>query len=291
MPPTTRGTNRTQEKAQPAKHILDAGRIVGQAATQCANCRGEIVDAVTICTRCMDEIGGELRNAQNYLDELLVTATRQDAIADKHARVGGTRERPLGYRPDVSDAEHLLHATLIYWGRLVAEANGVPLYELPVAQAALMANWLTVHRETIRRHDGAARMLAELRMANTNARRLIDRPAERVYLGRCDCERELYAREGAGQVACRHCKTVHNVRQRRDLLRDIIRDHLATAADIAAGIGELHGTDINRKRINQWHSRNRLTSYGRSPDGYPLFRIGDVLDLATARPPRLHRPA
>lgn len=262
---------------------------MGQAATECANCKSAITDAVTVCTACLDAIGTELRNAQEYLRELLITATRQDVTGDKQARVGGTREQPLGYRPAVTEAETQLRSTLAYWGRLVAAANGVPLYELPVARASQLAKWLAAHRDTIKRHEGAAVLLAELRAANVAARRLIDRPAERVYLGRCTCGRELYARERAHQVVCSGCQTVHSVGERRTWLRDLIRDQYATAADIAAGIGELHGTDISRKTINQWHHRRRLTSCGLSPDGHPLFRIGDVLDLANPRPPRLHK--
>lgn len=262
---------------------------MGQAATECANCHGEITAAVVVCTNCLDQIGDELQAAQNYLRELVITATRQDRIADKQARVGGTREQPLGYRPDVAEAETLLQTTLTYWARLVAEANGAPLFELRVARASQMAEWLARHRETVQRHDGAVTLLAELRIANTNARRLIDRPAERVYLGRCACDRELYAAERARQVTCPGCQTTHNVGERRTWLRDLIRDQIATAADIAAGIGELHGHEISRKTINQWHSRHRLTPRGLSPDGHPLFRIGDVLDLSNPRPPRLHK--
>lgn len=262
---------------------------MGQPATECANCKSEITDAVTVCTACLDDIATELRTAQDCLHELVITATRQDVIGDKQARVAGTREQPLGYRPAVAEAETQLGSTLAYWGRLVAAANGVPLYELPVARASQLARWLANQRETIKRHEGAALLLAELRVANVTARRLIDRPAERVYLGRCDCERELYARERAHEVVCGGCQAVHNVGDRRTWLRDLIRDQYATAADIAAGIGELHGTDINRKTINQWHHRHRLISRGLSPDGHPLFRVGDVLDLANPRPPRLHK--
>lgn len=262
---------------------------MNQPATECANCHSEIVNAVIMCPVCLDAIAAELRDTQECLRELLVTGTRQDVIATKEARVGGTREQPLGYRPAVTEAETQIRATLAFWARLVAEANGVPLYELPVAAASEMAAWLTAHRDTIQRHDGAPTMLAQLRAVNMAARRLIDRPAERVYLGRCDCDRELYAGERAGQVTCSGCKVTHNVGQRRTWLRDLIRDQYATAADIAAGIGDLHGTDINRKTINQWHHRHRLISRGLSPDGHPLFRIGDVLDLANPRPPRLRR--
>ena len=189
QPPTTRATqNRHRRMTGFAVSILDAGRTVGQATTECANCHSEITDAVTVCTNCLDQIGTELRIAQDYLRELVVTGTRQDRIANKEARVAGTRERPLGYRPDVAEAESVFYNTLAFWGRLVAEANGVPLYELPVARASQLARFLTLQRETIRRYSGAADMLAELRATNTMARRLIDRPAERVYLGRCDCD-------------------------------------------------------------------------------------------------------
>ena len=70
---------------------------------------------------------------------------------------------------------------------------------------------------------------------------------------------------------------------RREWLLTALREHLATAAEIAMGVGELYGQRINRNTITQWYRRGRLFPHGVTRDAqHPLFRIGDVLELAEA---------
>lgn len=134
-----------------------------------------------------------------------------------------------------------------------------------------------------------------MRYAVGVTRRAIDRPPERVYLGPCDrCTHDLYASPGDPAVICGECNTTYLVDQRRRWLLHSLREHLATATEISQGIGELYGQPVNRNTIYTWHHRERLLDHGYARNTHqPLFRIGDVLDLAeqpaTRRQPRLHR--
>jgi len=220
------------------------------------------------------------------VDDLDITRSKQDVITDRHARVSGTREHPLGFRPAAAEAADLMHLTLAYWARIIAHSLGKTVRG---GTTVGLAMWLARYRETIRHHDGAADLLHQVRAAIGNARAVVDRPPERVYSGRCPCGGHLYARERAHQVACPACRKIYSVTERRSAMLAEVREHLATAAEIAAGIGELHGAQINRKTINKWSSRDRLIVRGYSIEGYPLFRIGDVLDLAVAHNSR-HTP-
>jgi hypothetical protein len=251
----------------------------------CRACARPVADQANLCGTCTDALCYELRRVPEIMDDLLITRTKQDAVATRYARVSGTRERPLGYRPAASEAADLMVLTLAYWTRIILAARG--LHTRQAASPVHNARWLARHRETIRHHDGAADLLDEIRYAIGHARETIDRPPERIYSGRCVCGGDLYARERSHQVACPVCGKVYAVADRRAAMLDEIREHLATAAEIAAGIGELHGQQINRKTINQWNSRDRLVVRGYSTDGHPLFRIGDVLDLAV--PPTRRR--
>lgn len=256
------------------------------ATPQCDSCTCPVADGANLCKNCADALCYDLRRVKTIMADLDITRSRQDVISDRNARVSGTRERPLGYRPAACEATDLMHLTLAFWARTIAHSLGATVRGGTTVGLAL---WLARHRETIRHHDGAADLLNQVRAAIGNARDVIDRPPERVYSGRCGCGADLYARERAHQVACNNCKTVHSVKARRNAMLDAVREHFATAAEIAAGIGELHGQQINRKTINKWNSRDRLEVRGYSIEGYPLFRIGDVLDLAIAHTPR-HTP-
>lgn len=253
----------------------------------CRACARPVADAARLCAGCADALCYDLRRVAEVMDDLLVTRSKQDAIAEKHARVSGTRDRPLGFRPAASEAADLLRMTLSYWARIVAYARRTPA---PGGTAVELAMWLARHRETIRQHDGAGELVGQVRCAIDNARLVVDRPPERIYAGVCACGMDLYSREGAQQVKCEGCAVVHSVADRRRQMLDQIREHLATASEIAAGIGELHGQTINRKTINKWNSRDRLIVRGYSAEGYPLFKIGDVLDLAIASTKRHQTP-
>lgn len=252
----------------------------------CQSCACPVADHAHLCNNCADSLAHELRQVKEIMADLEITRSKQDVISDRHARVSGTRGTPLGFRPAAREAADLMHLTLAFWARTIAHSLGKTVRG---GTTVGLAMWLGRHRETIRHHDGAADLLNQVRAAIGNARDVVDRPPERVYSGRCACGADLYARERAHQVACPACRNIYSVTERRTAMLTEIREHFATAAEIAAGIGELHGQQINRKTINKWSSRDRITVRGYSPEGYPLFRIGDVLDLAVSHN-RRHTP-
>lgn len=243
----------------------------------CQSCACPVADHANLCKNCADSLDHDLRQVKEIMGDLDVTRSKQDKISSRNARVSGTRERPLGYRPAATAAADLMHLTLAYWARTIAHELGLTVRGGTTVGLAL---WLGRHRETIRHHQHAVDLVNQVRSVIGTARDVIDRPPDRIYIGRCACGSDLYARERSHQVACPVCRKIHSVADRRAEMLAEIREHLATAAEIAAGIGELHGQQINRKTINKWSSRDRLTVRGYSPEGYPLFRIGDVLDLA-----------
>lgn len=252
----------------------------------CQSCSCPVADNANLCKTCTDSLSIHLRQVKGIMNDLDITRSKQDVISDRNARVSHSREHPLGYRPAAAEAADLMHLTLAYWARTIAHELGLTVRG---GTTVGLAMWLGRHRETIRHHAGAPDLLNQVRGAISNARDIIDRPPERIYSGRCACGGDLYARERAHQVACQSCQNVYSVVERRAAMLAEIREHFATAAEIAAGIGELHGTQINRKTINKWSSRDRLIVRGYSIEGYPLFRIGDVLDLAVAHNTR-HTP-
>lgn len=257
----------------------------------CQRCARPTGDGARLCMACHDTLTVDLRQVRELIADLLVTRTKQDAINSRQARVSGSRERPLGFRPGAMVAADELAAVLRFWARTMAAAwaqrmsvrvqwDVEPLIVPDDAEGC--ATWLLRHPHTIRLTDGAADMVDQIGYAIGKARRTTDRAPEKVYAGRCECGVDLYARENAAEIVCQECRRHFRTADRRSAMLDALREHIATAADIANGAGELFGRPLNRKTINQWHTRDRLLARRYTAGGDPMFRIGDVLDLAVA---------
>ena len=240
-------------------------------------------DGANLCAMCTIHLRADLDAVDGLVVELEISRTKQDRIG------GGTGNRrtadePVGFRPAAMEAADVLTRTLTAWAADIAEQLRRPRYAVPTTDPVACAAWLIREIENIRRHPTAGACLDEIRFAVRVGYRTIDRPPEKVYAGPCvECRADLYGYPRAREVVCRNCGTPHSTADRRAEMLAALRDHLATAAEIAAGIGELYGETINRKRINQWHHRGRLVDHGVTLDTHdPLFRIGDVLDLAVS---------
>lgn len=258
-------------------------RAAPPAGTGCPSCHRPVADNA-LCTTCTATLVTDLSQVSWLVRELETLAAKLDQIGDRGGRRGA--EIPLGFRPMAAEVGDVLRGTLAAWARHVAGEAGVPL--VPAEDPARLAAWLYGWREAIRHLPAAGQLVDEIGYAVRTTRRAIDRPADRVYAGPCDeCEADLYAGRTSDTVKCHDCGALYPVAERRAWLLAGVREHLATAGEIAAGIGELYGEPINRKRINQWHTRGLLSDHGRTRrEGAPLFRIGDVLELAGRRATR-----
>lgn len=249
-------------------------------ADACPGC-GRPTGDHSLCPSCTGTLASDLAQVPGLLQELEVYRAKLDRIGERSPRGGS--HMPLGYRPMAVEVTDVLHLTLASWAREVATAAGVPLLEVPAEHPGALAVWLAAELEVARHMTTAGQLLDEVGYAVRITRRTIDRPEDRVYAGPCDeCPADLYASARSSTVECRNCGALYPVQERRAWLLGALREHLATAAEIAMGLGELYGQTVNRKTINQWHHRDRLIDRGFTRDGWPLFRIGDVLDLAEA---------
>jgi hypothetical protein len=99
------------------------------------------------------------------------------------------------------------------------------------------------------------------------------------YAGPCDhCHRDMYARYGMAEVTCLSCNLLYDVEDRRRWLLTVVEDRLERAVTICRALSGL-GHEVSRHRLGMWQTRGLITPRGHDAKGYPLYRVGDVLDV------------
>lgn len=240
-----------------------------------------------------------------------VTITRQQGIDYRRLGAGGGRANPRGdkriegdrtmeppsadapalgaapqhdlYNWTASEARTHLRALLVSWV-LFCEAEDVrnsdPSNGIPADTIIAMSRWLLWRVDGLLLNEIGSDAVDELTSAVAHCHRLIDRHPERQYLGPCSAcdDGRLYARPGGAMATCESCDTSLDATAVRTRLLAELEDRLCTAAEIArlsTYLGLKAGRDQVRNRINQWHSRGRISSESVLADE-PAFRFGDI---------------
>lgn len=239
-------------------------------------CARDMPGTATICGACSAELGRALTSVGWLTGELETTLSRQTS------KTGGGKvsETPLAFDPRASEAAWVLRSTLVGWVRVLAETD--PDTAWPADSCESMAAWLSERRERLVRHPAATEAHGEILSAVRDAERVIDRPAERVFAGRCECGTALYARPGAAMVDCRECDAdAYDVDAKREEMLGQVGDQLATATETARAVTRL-GQPVSPSAIRGYVHRKLLVAHGSRVIGnreVPVYRLGDVLDI------------
>ncbi|TDD88374.1 hypothetical protein [Actinomadura rubrisoli] len=290
------------------------------------HCGKPVGDAV-LCVPCamrLDEAVAQISGHHGLGWDLDIAITRQARIdrpigrpdiedRDEVRQWPGTlRPTPVLYDESASKAAADLLAILAAWAGVVAVETGLTTWQptilgpwcrrcqhpscsigrppvLPPATIAGLAAWLRPRVGWLRHHHDAQRALEEIGDAVRDARRAIDRPAEKLYAGPCDeCGEDMYGRVGARIVECPPCELVYEVEARRQWLLRSAEDVLATATEIARAITRL-GQPVTPEAIRGLVHRGQLAPHGARTVGkreLPVYRLGDVLDVLAQRAAR-----
>lgn len=227
-----------------------------------------------MCGACQAELSRALDGVPELCGDLDVTLSRQTS------RTGGGRTRvvPLPYDQRASEAAWVLRSALVGWVRQLQEAHPE---EWPDETVPDMAAWLSARLSRLVRHPAAQEAHGEILAAVRDAQRVVDRPGERQFAGRCPgCGEALYARPGAKQVKCREdgCEAGVDVDAQRDAMLASIADQLMTATGCADVLTRL-AAPLKAELVRQWGSRGRLIAHGHDAADHPLYRVSDVRDL------------
>lgn len=118
----------------------------------------------------------------------------------------------------------------------------------------------------------------------------MDRAPDLLYVGPClaevgtvdvprECGADMYVEIDAPVVTCPACRLEYDVAERRDWLLLEAKDVLAHAEWIGRAVTAL-GVPVSPSMIRGWKARGRLIVRGVDREDRPLYRVGDVIDVA-----------
>lgn len=272
--------------------------------TTCAvETRGQACDAPCqnfLCSKHRDElvmwlwdIGGlHLGDSGEYqsslLDELDVTICGTDKVGGASIGiVSRSSDTPLVFNEKASDLKRDLCNAVQSWARVFAEDNQHLIFDVATIEDA--ARWMAGFPNLLASHVAAVEMHADFEALIYRARRAIDRPAQRVYLGECGgptgngpCGSALYGIEGKSGARCHDCGTDWLVEARRRTMLGSLEDRLAHSGTLAA-IVKANGVPLASSTIRNYARAGKVTAVARDLKGRPLYRVGDVLDVLLKR--------
>jgi hypothetical protein len=242
-------------------------------------------DDAYVCEDCCDELHRALGDVPWLDDQLEVTITGQKGVDYRKGGGGkGAGELPSPVHWGASEARTHLNALLVSWV-LFCDAESIRNQShhvgLPDDNLKALSGWLIWRIDGLALHDIGPEAVDEITSGVAHCRRLVDRPADRQYLGDCeqqDCTGRMYSKPGSDFARCDACDTNVNAEAIRTTLLAKLDDRLCTAAEIArlsTYLGLKAGRDQVRNRINQWHSRKLITSESLFEDE-PAFKFGTV---------------
>lgn len=252
------------------------------------SCEYPTLEGQFVCKICVQTLSRDLGDIPALIDDLHTTLSRQDVLGASSGRRAA--ETGLPWKEAASEALWVLIDTIMSAVREFHEP-GQPFPDAPV----LGARWLLTHVQDVASHPDAGRVVDEVASAVLKAYESIDRPPDLLLAGRCgvsrgdgeECPEYLYARPGSTRTACRACETEHEVAERRAWMMEYASDLALPPAMALSWVRLLMGKSIPNGTWRSWVSRGRIEAAGHDHVGAPLYRFGDVRDLAAdwvARP-------
>jgi hypothetical protein len=267
-------------------HDCACSRPIHDTATVCPHC-GYLLDAALSEVVAYRGLAYDLDVALSKQARMGSSSTAAPAPAEPQAKGAGTlRPTPLPYHRGASQAAGELKATLVTWARVIAGDTGALLVDRDDTIGGL-GRWLRPRVGWLRYHEAGQEAVDGICDAVAAVRRVVDRPAEMLYAGPCECGADLYARLDAEYVICRADAhedgplVVGSVAERRRWLLRSAEDVLATTTEISRALTR-YAQPVTPSAIRGYVARKRLFVKGeRTENGraVPLYRLGDVLAI------------
>lgn len=291
---------------------------------RCTTCPRPIPDTAYGCPDCGADLAQRLDQLAGFLPEIETTVARLDRIGSGGPRAAGA-EIPLPYRPEAADKAAAIRGELTTWTRDVETESG---RELRGGSSPALARYLASAVGWARYRQSWPEFHAALRPLFGSVLHLVDRPAEKVYLGPCNtrtedggcpvdctchagphyacsepggcgsagcgrggelCTADVYAKPGAKLGVCRACGAEHDVAESRKWLLGMLADQLFLASELS-GILQRQGVKVGYSTITMYARQRRFLPRAQDGRMRSLYRLGDVVAVVEkAEKDRLER--
>jgi hypothetical protein len=254
----------------------------------CPICGAEQAEGL-LCHACTTALERELGDVAAIVAELDISLSKQARIGNAGSP-GLARERtPINV--GTVDPRWILDNVLGTWARDIMgepDARWSPAFVPSRSPAITASRVMLSNASLIRRHPAVTELVDEITDAIAQARRAVDRPADRVYLGQCyvetpdpdgkqvTCLAELYASPTASEVQCKVCGAEHPVGERRAWLLQRAADMIVTVKEASSYLGEIGGIKVSQSSIRGYLHRGRLAYRPGVENG---IRLGDLLNV------------
>ena len=288
--------------------ICDCGRPAGDAFC---------------CPACIDMLEVHLGDVPALIEDLEVAAQRRDRVrsAPRIPHLQPDTQRIFdgwpGFREDM-DPEAIVTAQLVAsdaaqrWFRLLGRtrpdkaAAGAAMDALraslvSAAKALLeplgqtwtgddacqaISLWLLQHSASIALSPAGPDICDDLRRVHRRCVAIIDSAPEMIHYGNCGgCGSSIDVPAGASAWQCDECGAAYSVEELEQWRRDLAADQLGTVSELVEWARTL-GSPVGRATIQRWAALRRIESRGKvlhEGNLAPVYRLGDVLDVAAAR--------
>lgn len=252
--------------------------------TDCVTCAAPARTGVQFCRGCEAKLTAYLADIPDLLEQLLVTVCRQDKF--QVGREGGPGpEKPMPFNEKASLMLSELERLVIRWAR----AFGMTGRACGFDGSGTAAGYLTDHIPYIVTNITALELYREIESAVSKSRRMIDRPADRIFAGPCNtevtffggiayCRNDLYANPGASKVVCGECHTQHDVQERREWMLSEISERYVDAGLAASLLTQL-GIQISSATVRRYGREGLLTVVLQGAKQTATYQLGQVIEV------------
>lgn len=244
------------------------------AEPRCQVCTQPTRDAAFVCDDCLDTLHGQLHGLPDLERELDVEITRRSVKTNFLRLVRNGRasaEESVVFNLAASQTLDALRTELTTACRALALDDAT----LPADTIGAMADWLIRYEQSIPLRPCGPDIVRGIGRVHRRAMAVIDTPPERIYVGKCHCDTDMYAQRDAEVHVCRNpeCRLEWSIAELVDYRNQLARDHLMPLAEIALLANIPMGT------LKAWIHRSRMHRAGVDLNGQALFRYGDALAL------------
>lgn len=252
----------------------------------CKTCGNPVENEFHLCLPCLDQVYNAIRATPSILNMMVATIAKQARIGDG-GRTGKNMHGPAPINVSAADWKYDLREAIMSAAHAVARITRQhpPLtagFEHVCVWLAEKSDWLALN-PTLAVHQ------TKIVKAYEGACRSVDRPADRVTVGRCGakriegvCVRELVIGLRQSVVECPECGTVWDVHQRRaDALSAAWVEPVRPSA-IARAL-KSWGMQVSLKAVEHWIARDLLSPVLLEDDAgrvHKRYRLVEAYELA-----------